>query len=84
MPTPRQLVLLLLTAVGASIAGPSSGYKTINSTFGADALRYKTWDADSAFPCNGGSRHHAGWADLDDRHIFFCMPLPPPKHGKSC
>jgi cathepsin A (carboxypeptidase C) len=77
MPTLRHLALVL-AAVGATKAAPSSGYKTVNSTFGADALRYKTWGADSTFPCNGGSRHHAGWADLDDRHLFFCTFLAVP------
>lgn len=77
MPALRHLALAL-AAVGATTATSSSGYKTVNSTFGADALRYKTWDADSKFPCNGGSRHHAGWADLDDRHLFFCTSIPIP------
>ncbi|KAH6689758.1 Alpha/Beta hydrolase protein [Plectosphaerella plurivora] len=60
---------LLVAAVGT--AALESGYRAVNSTFGTHALRYKTWDADAVFPCRGGSRHHTGWADLEDRHLFF-------------
>ncbi|WQF86073.1 Putative peptidase S10, serine carboxypeptidase, alpha/Beta hydrolase [Colletotrichum destructivum] len=59
--------LLLLPATAAA----ASGYRTVNSTFGDYAIRYKSWAADDTKLCNGGSAHHAGWADMDDRHLFF-------------
>lgn len=65
---------LLLLPVAAAAA--ASGYRTVNSTFGDYAIRYKSWTADDTKLCNGGSAHHAGWADMDDRHLFFCASPP--------
>ena len=64
----------LITAVACLVpAGTAlSGYKTVNSSFSDYSLRYKSWDADDTTLCNGGSKHHTGWADLDNRHLFFC------------
>ncbi|RTE82521.1 hypothetical protein BHE90_002971 [Fusarium euwallaceae] len=46
-------------------------YVTVQSQFSDNTVRYKTWEADDAWPCETGSRHHTGWADIKDRHLFF-------------
>ncbi|KAK2728895.1 carboxypeptidase y [Colletotrichum kahawae] len=51
--------------------GLTTGYTTITSKFSDYSIRVKTWHADDGLLCDGGARHHTGWADIGDRHLFF-------------
>ncbi|KZL71687.1 carboxypeptidase Y [Colletotrichum tofieldiae] len=56
---------LLLLPVAAAAA--ASGYRTVNSTFGDYAIRYKSWAADDTKLCHGGyheARHDPASAPL--------------------
>lgn len=58
-------------------------YVTVQSRFSDNTVRYKTWEADEAWPCETGARHHTGWADIKDRHLFFCK-LWRPEFSTQC
>ncbi|RDW58513.1 hypothetical protein BP5796_12443 [Coleophoma crateriformis] len=59
---------LLTLLLGASHA--QAAYVKINSTFDeANSIRVKHFE--EAQLCDGGSKHHTGWADISDHHLFF-------------
>ncbi|KAL0934110.1 carboxypeptidase y [Colletotrichum truncatum] len=56
-----------------AVAGLTTGYKTIASQFSNHTIRVKSWSADDTLLCSGGARHHTGWADIGDSHLFFWL-----------
>jgi len=63
----NQFLLLSLAFTNCSAL-----YETITSAFDASkSVRVKHFKEGEL--CDGGSAHHTGWADVKDRHIFFCV-----------
>lgn len=79
-------VISLALAVFASTAAAGSSYQTVKSNFSSHAIRYKSWSADDTALCDGGSAHHTGWVDLEERHLFFCefSPAVNPSLNPDC
>ncbi|TQN63974.1 hypothetical protein CSHISOI_11447, partial [Colletotrichum shisoi] len=56
---PRRLAAAAAAAIVTAsllllpVAAAASGYRTVNSTFGDYAIRYKSWAADDTKLCNG-------------------------------
>ncbi|KAH7144244.1 Alpha/Beta hydrolase protein [Dactylonectria estremocensis] len=67
-------ILLGLSSPSQAAKSPSPeapSYKTIHSRFGDNSLRVKSWPAGQTQLCPGAAAHHAGWADIGNRHLFF-------------
>lgn len=47
-------------------------YTTVDSRYNTtDTIRFKKFEDGEL--CNGGGAHYTGWADIGDRHLFYCM-----------
>lgn len=66
------LLWLSCSSLAASQLTTTAPYQTIGSRFGNQSLRVKSWLAGDTQLCPGAAAHHAGWADIDDQHLFFC------------
>ncbi|PVH77468.1 alpha/beta-hydrolase [Cadophora sp. DSE1049] len=62
--------LSLLPAIFCFFSDATASFLTVNSTYTTnDSIRYKEF-ADGEL-CDGGQKHYVGWADIDQRHIFY-------------
>lgn len=57
-----------------------AGYNTIPSKYSNNSIRVKSWAANDDSLCDGGAPHYTGWADIRDRHLFFCKTSLPDRH----